>query len=461
MNEALDNSRSRMKRALHFSFCFVAAIGLSYLLKEPGFSDSQVYVLFLVFFAIGLWLTEAIPPFAVSLFIMAFLVFSLGNPNFNDSPQNIDRYVNTFSSSVIWLMLGGFFLVSAMTKTGLDAALFRITLRVSGTNPRTLVIGLMATTMVASMLMSNTATTAMVIASVTPLLNSLGRKSGLTKAVLLGIPIAASTGGMGTIIGSPANAVAAGALENAGIGIDFLTWMMYGAPLAIVLTAISSFVLIKLFVKDTQPIALGFLDNQVSETSIESRMQRTIVIGIIVVTVLLWLTSAWHGISVAAVSAIPIVFLTLTGVLVGKDVQGLPWDALLLVAGGLSMGVALEHTGLLSHYANQAKALSLSEATLVVMLAFVTMFFSNIMSNTATSTMLIPLGMAILVSLKLEIALIIGLASSTALFLPVSTPPNAIAYSTGLLEQKDFRIGGLLIGLLGPALVIFWVLFIS
>ena len=142
----------------------------------------------------------------------------------------IDPYVQTFSSSVIWLMLGGFFLAAAMTKTKLDQALFRFTLKISGTNPRNLLIGLMLTTMVASMLMSNTATTAMVIAAIMPLLMSLGKNSGFAKALLLGIPIAAATGGMGTIIGTPPNAIAAGALENAGITIDFIDWMKYGVP---------------------------------------------------------------------------------------------------------------------------------------------------------------------------------------------------------------------------------------
>jgi sodium-dependent dicarboxylate transporter 2/3/5 len=89
------------------------------------------------------------------------------------------------------------------------------------------------------------------------------------------------------------------------------------------------------------------------------------------------------------------------------------------------------------------------------------MIFANVMSHTATSTVMIPLGMAILPQFKTEVALIIGLASSTALFLPVSTPANAVAYSTGLIELKDFRIGGILIGLLGPAAVIFWVLLLS
>ncbi len=243
-------TKNRLKILGKFLLSLFLALGLTYLIREPEFSDSQVYVLFLFFFSIGLWLTEAMPAFAVSLLIIAFLVFALGNEYFNSAPENIAPYVNTFSSSVIWLMLGGFFLASAMTKTKLDQALFKFTLKISGSNPRNLLIGLMLTTMVASMLMSNTATTAMVIAAIMPLLASLGKNSGFAKALLLGIPIAAATGGMGTIIGTPPNAIAAGALENAGITIDFIEWMKYGVPLTLALTAISCFVLIRMFIKD-------------------------------------------------------------------------------------------------------------------------------------------------------------------------------------------------------------------
>jgi sodium-dependent dicarboxylate transporter 2/3/5 len=444
-----------------FLISFGIALGLTLLLKEPGFNDSQVYVLFLLFFALGLWFTEAVPAFAVSIFIIAYLVFTLGNENLNSAPENIERYVTTFSSSVIWLMLGGFFMAAAMTKTQLDEALFRFTLKISGSNPRNLLIGLMLTTMIASMLMSNTATTAMVIASIMPLLKSLGKGSPLTKAFLLGVPIAATTGGMGTIIGSPPNLIAIGALENAGIEVSFLDWMIYGLPLALVLTAISCLVLIRIYIKEKQPISLDFLHIQQNALSNEEKLKRITVVIIIVVTILLWLTTSFHGLKVAAVSAIPLVFLPLTGILKNKDVQGLPWDTLLLVAGGLSLGMALLHSGLLDHYAEYIKQMEVHYIILLLLFAFLTMVLSNIMSHTATSTVLIPLGMAILVNAQSEVALIIGLAASTALFLPVSTPPNAIAYSTEMLDIKDFRTGGILVGLLGPILIVLWILFVS
>jgi len=97
----------------------------------------------------------------------------------------------------------------------------------------------------------------------------------------------------------------------------------------------------------------------------------------------------------------------------------------------------------------------------MLILAYMTMVFSNVMSHTATSTILVPLGIAILTGFESQIAIIIGLAASTALILPVSTPPNAIAYSTGFLKISDFRIGGLVVGLLGPLLAVLWVLLVA
>jgi sodium-dependent dicarboxylate transporter 2/3/5 len=462
MSEPTISVEKKKRRRSIFSFLgsAVVALALTFLIKEPQFTDSQLYVLFLMFFAIGLWITEAIPPFAVSLFIIAYLVFTLGNPNLNSAPQKIDRYVNTFSSSIIWLLLGGFFMATAMTKTKLDQQLLRATLLLSGTKPRNILVAVMFTTMTASMLMSNTATAAMVVAAVMPLVTSVG-KTGFSKALLLGISIAATVGGMGTIIGTPPNAIAAGILENSGHKIDFLSWIKYGMPVAIALTAISCFVLLKVFVKKAAPVSFEFMNKQTSETTKEPTIQRRIVIAVIIVTVLFWLTTSVHGITVAAISAIPIVVLTLTGVLDNTDIKKLPWDTLLLVAGGLSLGEALQSTGIMDHYANQLRTLSVSTTAFIFILAYATMIFSNIMSNSATATVLIPLGMAILIGFETQVALAIGLATSTALFLPVSTPPNAIVYSTGMLEQKDFRIGGALIAILGPLLAVLWVLFLN
>ena len=153
--------------------------------------------------------------------------------------------------------------------------------------------------------------------------------------------------------------------------------------------------------------------------------------------------------------------LTLTGVITGDDVKTLPWDTLFLVAGGLSLGEALESTGILEHYANQMKTINISPVAFLIIFAYITMIFTNIMSNAAASTVLIPLALAILPGYEKQAVLTIGLSASTALFLPVSTPPNAIVFSTGFVRQKDFLLGGILIGILGPLLAALWVLLIG
>ena len=451
--------KKKRKSVYYFLGSAVVALGLTYLLKEPQFTDSQLYVLFLMFFAIGLWVTEAIPPFAVSLFIIAYLVFTLGNPNLNTAPEKIDRYVNTFSSSIIWLLLGGFFMAAAMTKTGLDKRVLGLTLKLSGTKPGNILTALMFTTMTFSMLMSYSATTAMVVAALLPLLGSLG-KSNLSKALLLGVAIAAAVGGMGTIIASSTNAVAAGLIEEAGMKIDFFQWIKYGLPITVILTAICCFVLNRLFIKKAARVSLDFMKQDESFSG-ESKTQRIIVLVVIIVTILFWLTTSVHGIRTAAISAIPIVGLTVTGILTAADTKKLPWDTLFLIAGGLSLGEAIESTGILNHYADQLKTMNLGPALIILILSYIAMLFSNISSNIAACMLLIPLGMSLVPAYKTEVAIAVALSSSACLFLPISTPPNVIVYSTGLLEQKDFRTGGIIVGILGPLLAVLWVLLIG
>lgn len=456
-----DFNKDRVKRLGIFLLCMVIAAVLTFFIKESDFTDSQIYVLFLLFFAIGLWISEVMPAFAVSLIIISFLVFALGNEHLNAEPENIAKYANTFSSSVIWLMLGGFFLAKAMSKTKLDEALFRFAIKISGNKSRTLLLGLMITTMVISMLMANTAITAMMIAAVMPLVTQLGKESKFTKSLLLGIPTASTAGGFATIIGSPVNAIAVGALELKGLDVSFIDWVLYGLPLAIVLTALSWVYLAFVFLKDNEQVSLSFLEKIKQESSQEFNRQRKVVVFVIIVTVSLWLTSSLHGITVAGVCAVPLVFLTLTRVIEGKDVQTLPWDTLILIAGGLSLGLALEQTGLLSHYAETLITLKLNAILLIWVFAYFTMMVSNVMSGTAASAIMIPMGMAILLNYQIDISMIMAFGASCALLLPVSSPSNAIAYSTGFLEQKDFIHMGLLIGLLGPLLSIFWVLYVS
>jgi sodium-dependent dicarboxylate transporter 2/3/5 len=447
------------QKVIFFLLSIIFAFGITYFLTNPELDKSQVYVMFLLFLSIGLWVTEAIPPFAVGLLIFGFLVFALGGYYHEIDPENsakyVQKYVQTWSNSVIWLMLGGFFIAEAMQKVGLDKTLFKITISKFGTKPRYVLLGIMLVTAIFSMIMSNTATTAMMIAAVIPFINTLKKDAPFTKALLIGIPAAASLGGMGTIIGSPPNAIAVDALTNHGIPFGFLEWMVVGFPIAIILVLIFWFFLINKYVPKVTTIDLGFLDE--IDNSSDSKifiLKRRIVLAVLLITLTLWLTSNIHEIPASAISLLPIMLLTMLGIVSGPDVRKLPWDTLMLVAGGLSLGLAIQETGLAIHYVGLLNDYDLNFYALIVVFSLLTIVLSNFMSNTATTTILIPIAI-ILVSSNAEVLpLVIGLSASAALFLPISTPPNAIAFSTGKISQKDFRFGGLVAGLIGPIIII-------
>ena len=187
------------------------------------------------------------------------------------------------------------------------------------------------------------------------------------------------------------------------------------------------------------------------EPELPGQRDRIIVGGLSLVTIAMWMTTPLHGIHVAAISLIPIVGLTMTQVLGAADVRGLPWDTLMLVAGGLSLGAAVVDTGLAERMATWLEFLTVLNIDILVFwsLALVTVMLSNFMSNTATVSLVLPVSVALMPGRELEMCLILGLSASCALLLPVSTPPNAVAYSTGEIQTRDLRPGGILIGLLG------------
>jgi len=440
--------RHYRKRAFHYVFNTSTFIGnvlialvLTYFIDLPGAAPAAQYVLFLLILSVGLWLTEAIPPFAVGIFIIAYLVFVLGSDYFLEVPMNAERYVSTWTSNVIWLLLGGFFLAEGMQRVELDKALFRFTVKRFGSDPTRLLFGLMMMTALASMVMSNTATSAMMITSILPLARSLGKEAPMTKSLLIGIPAAASVGGLGTIIGSTPNAIAVGALEAAGIKIEFLTWMAFGFPLAILLVWSFWLYLSNRYVPKVKELDLSFMNHESHEHSV-GKKDRNLVIFTLFLTVLLWSTESIHGIPLAATSAVPIVILTLTRIIRADEVRALPWDTLMLVAGGLALGRAIVDVGLADTFVVGLESLNMPLLVVAILFGYLTLALSNVMSNTAATSILIPIALGLSGMFQVSVPLIVALCASCALFLPVSTPPNAIAYSTNLLEQKDFRISG-------------------
>jgi sodium-dependent dicarboxylate transporter 2/3/5 len=270
---------------------------------------------------------------------------------------------------------------------------------------------------------------------------------------------------MGTIIGSPPNAIAVGALAGAGIDVDFLTWMLFGFPIAIVLTLLFWVVLVRTFkIKNLPEVDIPEAPPPTEEEHhMGDRRKKVLVYITIGLTMLLWMTSTLHGIASYIVSVIPIVFLTVGGVVNADDVRALPWDTLMLVAGGLALGISIIDTGLAELYIGKIEDLTTGDIVypIIFVMALVTVLASNIMSNTATASILIPISIIMFPTDAVMAAVVIGLSASTALFLPISTPPNAIAFSTGQLEQKDFRLSGVFMGLAGPVIIMMWILLLN
>ncbi|MCA1752122.1 MAG: DASS family sodium-coupled anion symporter [Flavobacteriales bacterium] len=440
---------------------FTGVLGLclliTWLFAPDDLTQNQVYVFFLLFFAIGLWFTEAIPPFAVGILILVYLVYFLGSPVMDSEPMDVSKYVNTWSSPVIWLLLGGFFLAESLKKSRLDTAILRRVLSTISARPPMVLLGLMTLSLIGSMIMSNTATTAMILATVVPLCRNLGKEEPFSKAILLGVPTAAAVGGMGTIIGTPSNAIAVGALNTTGGDVSFGMWMIYGIVPAVLLTFLTWRFLLFAFKTDRKKIELSPSVKEETEDAGTGKAARRISVVTLLLTVGLWITTPLHGFPVSAIAAIPLVSLTVSGVINAQDLQRMPWDTLMLVSGGLALGLSLQETGLAERFVSTIEGVDLPLIPMIAILCFVTMVLSNVMSNTAASTIIVPLAILLLPENAEFAAVAIALSASTALFLPVSTPPNALAYATGMLEQSDFRNTGIIIGISGPAVVIAWV----
>lgn len=415
-----------------------------------------------------LWVTEALPLFATALLVIGLEIILLANPGgwvgvgfekgLNPSYKEI---LSPFADPILILFLGGFILARAAVKEGVDRALASSILKIFGSRPHMVILGMMLITAGFSMFMSNTATTAMMITLVSPLFLNLKEVDPLRKGLVLCIPVAANIGGMGTPIGSPPNAVAIGFLRTEGIDISFLNWMIIGVPLAFILLFFAWLIITRLFKSPDPDVRL-----ETKKKSIQNR--GWFVITIFSLTILLWMSDSVHGLPSAVTALFPVIVFTSTGIIDRQDYNSLEWHILALIAGGIALGLGMKLSGL------DVTIVQLipTESTFVfVLLIVATVLLSIFMSNTAAANLLIPLGIT-LATLSFGIGevqvayygLSIALASSAAMALPISTPPNAIAYAQGTLVSKDFiKVGGmlsvaavLLIGLFGPQVISFW-----
>jgi solute carrier family 13 (sodium-dependent dicarboxylate transporter), member 2/3/5 len=441
--------------------CLVVAGAVAFLPEWPGLDPAARRCLFILVLAAGLWATEAIPAFAVALLVIGLAILLLGRPDGvfvgPDEPDRWQIFIAPFASPLIWLFLAGFILAEAAARTGLDRTLAGLVFHAAGTRASAVLLAAMGITFVLSMFMSNTATAAMMIAVVTPVLRTLHPSHPFRPALPLGIAVAANLGGMGTLVGTPPNAIAAGFMNRAGVEVSFLDWMALGLPPALVLAAaLGAFLLYRYQAGglhlDRSALAAA------EETGPRAPVwQRGVVVIVFSVTLALWM----FGPAPAAVVAfVPITVLSVTGVIGVAEIRQLRWDVLILMAGGLSLGVAVTETGLASWLVEALPLGGLGLVGAALIFALVTAILSNFMSNTAAANILVPLGAAVAMSLSGTpgiLPVVIALSASTAMCLPIATPPNAIAYSTGELNARAFLVPGLILAVATPLVTVPWV----
>lgn len=452
---------------IKFILSFIISYLVAFVPVYSGLTQESTYMLFIIVFAASLWMTEAIPAFAVSFLIISLEIVFLGfkDFDFNSSSKEWTYFLQPWSSPLIFLFIAGFILAIAASKTKLDLWLAKTVLFYFGNKPENVLSGLMLITFILSMFISNTATTAMMMTMLLPILKNMKESNPFQKAILLAIVVSANIGGMGTIIGTPPNAIAVGILgDNAP---SFVSWMIIALPPAILITLVLRFIILKVYPSTEDIIDISkvkhvqVLDDSATlfttTTTIPS-WKKSLVIAVFTITILLWLTGPFHHIPTPVVSLLPIVFFTIFGIIDTEDIKEIRWDVIILIIGGLSLGAGVSKTGLDEWIGTQFNFEGLSIYIIVSIFAFIVVLVSNFMSNTAATNIMLPLVVALVSSMGDSVVsfmvISIALCASCAMILPVSTPPNAIVYSSGKLFSKDFILIGLVSAVIGPVFIL-------
>lgn len=435
-------------------------------LHISGITPVEQRVLALFALAALCWILEPIPIFATSVLIIVLELILISNAGLHamrhdaagtELPNLLDyrEIMATFASPVILLFLGGFFLAMSAVKFRLDQSLAGVLLKPFGTKPRMLLLGLMLITAVFSMFMSNTATTAMMLSVLAPVLPFLDAGDKGRTAFLLGVPFAANIGGIGTPIGTPPNAIALKYLAGDDT-IGFGQWMGFGVPFVLILLLIAWWVLTILFPFNTPKLELKFKVRFLKTT------KAWIVYAGFFITLILWLTDFAHGMNSYVVAMIPVALFLVFGIIGKEDLKTISWDVLWLVAGGIALGMAMDKTGLASRLVTLIPFAQWSAWGVLVVAAFVGLLMANFMSHTGTANLLLPV-IAALSASGIEMGAVGGAAGlllgvtmcvSLGMSMPISSPPNALAHAGGQINTRDMAKAGILVGLLGFVLVL-------
>ena len=420
-------------------------------------------------FATLMWVLEAIPAWTTSVVVVVLLLYTTSDSSlwlFVDgipadqlgTQTSFKALLHCFADPIIMLFIGGFILAIAATKTGLDGMLARVMLKPFGTQSRYVLLGFLVVTALFSMFLSNTATAAMMLTFLAPVLKALPADGKGKIGLALSIPVAANIGGMGTPIGTPPNAIALKYLndpDGLNLNIGFGEWMSFMVPFTIVVIIIAWLILLRLFPFKQKTIVLDI------EGEAKKDWRSIVVYITFAITVLLWVFDKYTGVNSNVVAMLPVAVFCAIGVITKRDLEEISWSVLWMVAGGFALGVALSETGLAAHMIQSIPFETWSPIAMLVGSGLICYGMANFISHTATAALLVPILAVAGISMSEILAplggvrtLLIGVAigSSLGMVLPISTPPNALAHATGLIEQKNMAKVGIIMGAVGLTL---------
>ena len=439
------------KQIMAFILIFIFFI-FSYIVPIEGFNNNMRGALATFLIAATLWMTEAIPLYATSIIIVILEVILI-----SEETLSVNDALAPFFNTIITLFFGGFVLASALHKYDLDNKITKKLLTNIGKTPKNVLIGIMGVTAFLSMWMSNTATTALMVALALPLYSQIPKEDKFRKAIILSIPFAANIGGMATPIGTPPNSIIIESLSTNGFNLTFLDWMIRAMPLMLIMLTFVYLLLYIAFKPETKKLNFEIRDDGKKGFT----KKQTFILLIFGITVFFWLTSSfkWNENlfrSSGIIALIPALAFFGSRLLEKEDLANLNWDVLLLMGGGMSLGRAISSTGLDKWIVNLINYENMPIIIIILVFSSLAIIMSTFMSNTSTAALMAPIMIVIGMNLNTSIPIMISiaLACSMAMALPVSTPPNAIAYGTDVIDLKDMILYGTIIGLVGIIMLV-------
>ncbi|MGH1417699.1 MAG: SLC13 family permease [Hyphomicrobiaceae bacterium] len=440
-----------------------ALAGILLLLPPPGNMPVTAWsAVAITSWMVVWWLSEAVPLPATALLPIPFMPFlDIGD---------IKSVCASYAHPLIFLFLGGFILAAAMQRCGLHRRIALNIISFVGTSNKRIIAGFMLATSFLSMWISNTATTVMMYAVGLSVIQLVASRVGSASAsrfgiaLMLGIAYSASIGGVGTLIGTPPNALLASILQSSySIEIDFVTWMMFGLPVVVVMLLIAWVLLaVVLFpTADTdESVPPSILKEEMAQLGPPTRTEKMVLV-VFALAVMGWCFGKPIGVvtgvpindtavailASVALFAIPVSLNKQEFLVDWETAKKLPWGILLIFGGGLAITGAFNTSGLAAYLGNSMKGFgTLGVWTLVLVTGGIMIALTEITSNTASAATFLPILGAIAVGLGYDPRLLmipVALGASMAFMMPVATPPNAIVFSYDGLKIQDMVRAGI------------------